>query len=112
MDYFKRRKRSKLYKQWVKRADLPPDWASPETGQAEDVPLQDHGPEADDIEAGESLKIYLGPDSGVAAHPEVTGDMLAEIDRRQPHPLLLYGLLVVAMLALCVGFILLLVGSC
>ena len=112
MDYFKRRRRSKLYKQWVKQADLPSDWASPETGQAEDAPPQDHSPEAGDIEDDESLRIHIEPDSGVATHPEVSGDMLAEIDRRQPHPFFMYGLMAVAVLVLCVGFILLLFGSC
>ena len=112
MRYFEKRKKAKLYRQWVERAGLIPDTVPPRTGKSKDVPLRVDDSEAVTPEEGEFLRVHFEPDSGVVTHPEVTGNMLAEVKRRQPRLRMLYILLGVTLVILCAGLILLIVLSC
>ena len=102
MKFFQRKRREKLYRQWVERAGLPPEAVRPETENSDSV-----HPQVDNAEA-----IRRRTDDRVVTHPEVTGDMMAEIDKYQAHRGLLYILLVVSFLILCVGLVLVIVYSC
>jgi len=95
LKYFQRRKKEKLYRQWVERAGLPSETIHPEA----DKPLRVH-PRPD------------RPDSPVATHSEVGGDMMAKIDKRQRRLPLLYVLLGVCIVILCGGLVLLITQSC
>ena len=112
LKYFEKRKKAKLYRQWVERAGLIPDTVPPRTDKSKDVPLGVDSSEAVTPEDGEFLRVHFEPDSGVVTHPEVTGNMLAEINRRQPRLRMLYILLGVTLVILCAGLILLIVLSC
>ena len=112
LKYFKKRRKEKLYRQWVERAGLPPEAVPAGADKPEDVPLQVHSAEAVSPEAHEPLKVHVEPDSRVATHPEITGDMMAEINKRQLRLPLLHMLLGASALILFVGLILLIVYSC
>jgi hypothetical protein len=112
MDFWKRRRKGKLYKQWVKRSGLPSEAVHPEAAKPEDVPLEVQTSKAGRAEEPEPLRVHIEPGSGVVTHPEVAGDMMAEIRKRQPRLRALYLLLVVAVVILFVGLILLIVNSC
>jgi len=112
LKYFERRRKEKLYRQWVERAGLPLEAIPRKTDKSEDVPLPIDSPEAVSPEAGKSLRVHIKPDSGAVTHPEVTGDMMAEINKRQPHLRMLYILLGVFIVILCGGLAILVVQSC
>jgi hypothetical protein len=111
-DYFERRRKAKLYRQWVKQAGLPSRAVPPETEKSKDVFPRARISEAAIPEPPKSPEVHLGPDSGVATHPEVSGDMMAEVTRRQRNLRLLYVLLGVSLIVLCVGLILIIMYSC
>ncbi len=110
--YFKRRRKAKLYRQWVERAGLPPEAVPTEAGKSEDTTLQVPSSEAASPEVDRPLRVHVEPGRRVAIHPEVSGDMMAEINERQLRLPLLYMLLGASALILCVGLILLIVYSC
>jgi len=99
---YQRRRRKRLYQQWVEKAGLPP----------EAVPLEVQNSEAVRPEAHKPLSVRLVPAGPVATHPKVTGDMMAEINRRELRLPLLYVFLGASALILCVGLILLIIHSC
>ena len=102
MNYFRRRKKEKLYRQWVVHAGLPPGVISPSISEPRDVRPQVHNRDA----------VSPGADNQVATHPDVTGDMIAEVGKDRLRLPLLYLLFGVSLLILCVGLILLIVHSC
>ena len=110
--YFERRRKAKLYRQWVKQAGLPSRVVPPEAEKPKDVLPRVRISEAVSPETPKSPEVHLEPDSGVATHPEVSGDMMAEVTRRQRSLRLLYVLLGVSLVVLCVGLILLIMYSC
>ncbi len=112
MKYFEKRRRAKLYRQWVEQAGLVSDTGPPEADKSKDAPFRVDSSEAVSPEDDESLRAYIEPDSGVVTHPEVTGDMMTEINRRQPRRRILYILLGVSVVIFCAGLILLIVLSC
>lgn len=115
MKYFEKRKKAKLYRQWVEQAGLVSDAVPPEAGKAKDVSFQvDDADETVGPEDDGSLIAYIEPDSDVVTHPEVAGDMMTEISRREPRlpsRRILYILLGVAIVVFCAGLILLIVLS-
>jgi len=102
LKYFRRKRKEKLYRQWVKQAGLPPEAARPEPDKSESA-----RPQVDSAEA-----IRRRADDRIATHPEVTGDMMAEIGKDRLSLRLLYVLFGVALLILCVGLILLIAHTC
>ena len=110
--YFERKRKAKLYRQWVERAGLPSGAVPPEADKSEDISPRVRSSEAVSPEAPQSLRVHLEPDSGVATHPEVSGDMLAEISKRQRNLRLLYVLLGTSLIVLCAGLVLLIMYSC
>ena len=96
----------------MKWAGLPSEAIPPEADKSEHIPHHVHGSEAASHEAYEPLRVQAEPDSGAATHPEVAGDMMAEIDKRQLRLPLLCVLLGVSIITLSVGLILLIVHSC
>jgi len=112
LKYFERRRRTKLYRQWVERAGLPPDATQSETGKSEDLQHPVGEPE-DTVPANDDFPIiHIKKDNQIATHPDVAGDMMAEINRRQPHLPKLYILLGVAVIIVLVAFVLLVVSYC
>ena len=112
MKYFQKRRKAKLYRQWVERAGLPTDAIPLEARKAEDSHPQVDSPEP----AGqipESLPIFhVRTDNQIATHRGVTGNMMTEINRRQTHLFLLYVLLGVCVLVVILVLVLLVVWSC
>ena len=111
LKYPQRRRQRRLYKQWVEQAGLPAEEVPPETDKFEDTPFQANGYKAVSDEDRSPPGVYIEPDD-MATHPEVTGDMLAEIDRRQLRLPILYMLLGACLVILLMGLILLIVNSC
>ena len=111
MKYFQQRRKRKLYRQWVERSGLPPE-AVPKAGEFEEPPLGAHRAEGTSPETPRPQRDYIEPDSSVATHPEVTGDMLAEINKRQLRLPLLYMLMAAFMVMLFIGLVLLIVYAC
>jgi hypothetical protein len=110
--YFARKRKAKLYRQWVERADLPSGAVPLEADKSEDFSPRVRSSEGVSPEAPQSLRVHLEPNSGVATHPEVSGDMMAEINLRQRNLRLLYVLLGVSLVVLCAGLVLLIMYSC
>ena len=108
--YFQRKRREKLYRQWVERAGLPPEAVPPLTGRSQDVRPQLNNHEA--VSPVPDVTTHPRTDNEVATHPDVTGDMMAEIGKDRPRLPLLYLLFGISLLVLCVGLILLIVHSC
>ena len=112
MKYFARRKKAKLYRQWVEQAGLPPDAIPLETQKPEDTQPQGIAPESVKPVSEDLPTIYVRAGNGVATHPDVTGDMLAEIKKIQRRIPVLYILLGVSMVIFFTALILLIVWSC
>jgi len=108
LKYFERRRKAKLYRQWVERAGLPPEVSSLETRKPEDTHSPIDNPELVRPVPESPPTIYAGATSQVTTHPDVTGDMLAEINKRQPRLPLLYILLGIS-IAIVLGALILLV---
>jgi len=106
LKYPQRRRKRKLYKQWVERAGLPPEAVPHETDKFEGTPPEANSYEAVSHKVRRPPKAHIEPDS-IATHPEVTGDMLAEIDKRQLRLRVLYVLLGACLVILAVALILL-----
>ena len=111
MKFFEKRRKAKLYQQWVKRAGLPSE-AVPHEADKVETPLRGPTSEVVTPEADQPQGLYVKPDSGVVTHPEVTGNMMAEIDKRQRRLPILYILLGAALIILCASLILLIIHSC
>ncbi|MFC2069111.1 hypothetical protein ACFLTP_08935 [Chloroflexota bacterium] len=112
MKYFGIKRKGKLYRQWVEHAGLPAEATPDKADKTEGIPIQIHKAEAVSSEGYEPPRVHSESDSGVVTHPDVTGDMMAEINRRQPHLPIPYILLGFSLVVLCVGLILLVVQSC
>ena len=112
MKYFQRKRKEKLYRQWMERAGLPPEAVRPETADSESIRPQVDSAEAVGTEAYKPLTVHIVPDDRVATHPEVGGDMMEEIDRRELRLRLPYVLLGASLVVLCVVLIVLIVLSC
>lgn len=112
LKFFDRRRKTKLYRQWVERAGLPPEALRPEADKSKDATPEIDNHKAVILEAYKPQALHVEPDSGVATHPEVTGNMMAEIRKRQPRLRILYILLGVSMVILCGALVLLVVQSC
>jgi len=110
MRFWKRRREAKLYRQWVERAGLPPETVPREADKSEEVHAQTDNRKAVSPKATGPVRVQ--PGSSAVTHAEVTGDMMAEIDRRQPRSPMLYILLGASLVALFVVLILLIVSSC
>jgi len=98
LSYLQRKRRKRLYQQWVEKADLPPEAVRPEANKPLSVRLG---------RAGRGPKARTG-DVGFA----LPGDMMAKINRRELSLSLLYVFLGASALILCVGLILLIIHSC
>jgi len=109
--YF-RRSKAKLYRQWVEQAGLPPETLRPEANKPGDVTREIDYPEAVSPVPDNLPVIHIRTDNQVATHPEVTGDMMAEINKRQPRLRTLHILLGVSLVVLCVVLVLLAIHSC
>lgn len=103
--YFQRRSQERLYRQWVERAGLPPESVPAETEHPEGTPHP-----AEHIEYEETPTYRR--DDRIATHPDVTGNMMHEINKQQRRLFLLYVLLGAAVVILLVSLILILVYSC
>jgi len=112
LKYFERRRKAKLYRQWVERAGLPPEAIGPEVQKSEDARLPIDNSEAVRPVPDDLPTIHVRDANQVAIHPDVTGDMMAEIDKRQPRSPLLYILLGISIVVLCGSLALLVVQSC
>ena len=108
MKYFERRRKAKLYRQWVERAGLPPEASPPETQKSENTHPPIDSPELVRPVPENPPTVYAGATSQVATHPDITGDMLAEINKRQPRLPLLYIILGIS-IAIVLGALILLV---
>ena len=112
MKYFERRRKAKLYRQWVELAGLPLDAIRLEAQKPGDAHRQIDSPESA-RPVPENLPVMpVRTDNQVATHPDVTGNMMAEINRRQPRlPLqyVLQGIFVVIFLG---ALVLLVVWAC
>jgi len=108
LKYFERRKKAKLYRQWVERAGLPPENGPLETQKSEKAHSPISSPEFVRPVPENPTTVYAGATSQVATHPDVTGDMLVEINKRQPRLPLLYILLGIS-IAVFLGALVLLV---
>ena len=111
MKYFERKRKAKLYRQWVERAGLPLEDVCPENQESEDVRLPTNSPEAVRPAPDDLPTIHVGA-TQIATHPDVTGDMMAEINRRQPRLSLLYRLLGIFIVIFLVALVLLVVWFC
>ena len=112
MKYFERRKKAKLYQQWVERAGLPPDATGSEVEKSEDTHLPIDNPEAA-MPIPDNFPVARAREANqVATHPDITGDMMAEINKRQPRLPLLYILLGVSIVIFLVALVLLIVSYC
>ena len=103
MKYFERKKREKLYRQWVARADLPVD-AIP--AESEESPgRQSQRPES----AGtrRHFSALFRPHGDIKLPAAGINGILAGIDRR-----LLYGLLILSLIIFWFGVIVLVVHRC
>jgi len=112
LKYFERRKKAKLYQQWVEQAGLPPDATGSEVEKSENTHLPIDNPEAAMPIPDNFPAIHAREANQVAIHPDVTGDMMAEINKRQPRLPLLYILLGVAVIIVLVAFVLLAMSYC
>lgn len=110
MKYFQRRRKEKLYRQWVERAGLPPEAIPHDADKAEAAPTRVGKRKAASDRARGPVQVQ--PGSSAVTHVEIAGDMMTEIDKRQRRlslvPIVISALLVI----LCVFLILLIVGSC
>jgi len=79
LKYFERRKKAKLYQQWVEQAGLPPDATGSEVEKSENTHLPIDNPEAAMPIPDNFPAIHAREANQVAIHPDVTGDMMAEI---------------------------------
>lgn len=110
MKFFDRRRKTKLYRQWVERAGLPPDAITPQPDRVEHAPAQiDEGRVVSPKASG---PVQVLPSSPAVTHAEAAGDMMAEINRRQPRLRMLYILLGVLIVILCGASVFLIVQSC
>lgn len=92
MKYFQRKKKEKLYRQWVKEGSLPPETIQPPIESVEGVRPQVSKP--------------------VTTPPKVGGGRMREMGNNRLGRRLLYLLLGVSLVILCAGVILLVVQSC
>ena len=110
MKFFDRRRKTKLYRQWVERADLPPDAITPQPARVEHADAQiDEGRAVCPKASG---PVQIMPSSPAVTHAEAAGDMMAEIDKRRPRLRMLYILLGLSIVILCGALVLLTVQSC
>ena len=112
LTYFRRRRKEKLYRQWIEQAGLPPEALPPLTDESEDMRPQPDDREAISPVPGSRPTIRFRADSRIATHPKVAGNMMAEIEKDRLRLPLVYLLFGVSLLILCVGLILLIVHSC
>ena len=112
MKYFQRRRKEKLYRQWVERAGLPPEaiTVGADKPESEEVPARVGTRKG--VIPKTSGPVQVQPGSSAVTHAEVGGDMMAEIKKRQPRLPRLYMSLGAALVILFVGVILLIVHSC
>ena len=101
MNYFERKRREKLYRQWVERAGLPRDALPTE---ADESTGRQHRQSAD---SGDRRGALFKPHSGMGMPPNGIGGILAGIDRR-----LLYGLLTILLVAFWLIVITFVVDKC
>jgi hypothetical protein len=109
LKYFERRRKAKLYRQWVERAGLPHEATYLETQKAKDARPQIYSPESARSVPESPPTIYLRTENQIATHPDVTGNMLAEINKRRTNLPLLYlllGICVVVFIAVLTLFVL------
>jgi len=99
LKYFERRRKAKLYRQWVERAGLPPEVSPPETRKPEDT----HSP----IDSPEFVRPV--PENPPTIYAGATSQ---EINKRQPRLPLLYILLGVSMVIFLVALVLLVALYC
>lgn len=92
MKYFQRKRKERLYRQWVKEGSLPPETIQPQIESVEGARPQVSKP--------------------VTAPPEVGGRRIREMGNNRLSRRLLYILLGVSLVTLCAGVILLIVQSC
>jgi len=112
LKYFQKRRKAKLYRQWVERAGLPPN-AIPFEAQKSEVAH----PQVDSLESARPIPespptTRVTADSQVATHPDVTGNMMAEIRKRQRRLPLLYVLLGICIVVVVTVLVILVVWSC
>jgi len=112
LKYFEKRRKAKLYRQWVERVGLPPEAIHLEAQKSEET-----NPQIDNSEAIRSIPddfptSHVKATNQVATHPDVAGDMMAEINKRQPRSTLLYILLGVSIVIFCGIFVILVMLSC
>ena len=113
MKFFQKRRKAKLYRQWVERAGLPSDTIPPRARKSEDTHPQVGIPEPAKPVAEIHPIFRVRTDNQIATHPDVTGNMLTEIYRRQVRPLLrLYLLLGVCVVVVVAVLVLLVIWSC
>ena len=112
MKYFERRRKAKLYRQWVERAGLPLDAILLEAQKPGGAHRQIDNPEPARPVPEKPPVLPVRADNQVATHPDVTGNMIAEINRRKTQLPILYilrGIFVVIFLGVLV---LLVVWAC
>lgn len=110
MKFFDRRRKTKLYRQWVERAGLPPDAITPQPDRVEHAHAQIDEGRAVSPQASGPLQVL--PSSPAVTHAEAAGDMMAEIDKRRPRLRMLYILLGLSMVILCGALVLLTFRAC
>ena len=110
MKFFDQRRKTKLYRQWVERAGLPPDVITPQPDRPEHAPIQIDKGRAVSPKASGPVQVL--PSSSAVTHAKVDGDMMTEIDKRRPHYHRLYILLGISIVIFCGASVLLIVQSC
>jgi hypothetical protein len=103
LKYFERKKRERLYRQWVARADLPADAIPPEAEE----PSGHRGQQPIDSEAHRHFGALFRPHGEKKLTAAGISGLLAGIDRR-----LLYGLLILFLVIFWLGVIVLFVNKC
>jgi len=102
LKYFHRKKKERLYRQWIERADLPPETSHTEPNQSDSV-----SSEANNTDIG----IHIDDDP-IARHHRVKGDMMTEINKYRKRPVLVYFMLTILFIFLSIIVILLIIQSC
>ncbi len=102
MKYFERKRRERLYRQWVERAGLPADAVPPEVEEP-----SGHKPAAEDASSHRPFGTRFRPHSELKLPGAGLNSLLAGIDRR-----LLYGLLIVVLVLFWFLVIVLVVNTC
>ena len=105
-------RKSRLYRQWEKHADLSPEAIGHEVNKSGEGAIQSNSYGTVTPESQEPFKIHIKHEEQMATHPDIHGDMVAELDRRQLKLPILFWLITIPILILGIFVVLLIMLSC